>query len=129
MRRQSPIHQWIVGNLVAALRNRARELQASWAVFPGLGVRVSDVNRPEPDVLVIPRAGSSLANFWRDRSDIIVAIEVLSPSTQDRDLRWKRAAYMSMPTLTHYVVVAQDAVEVVVFARDCEFRRAPDSVA
>jgi len=117
----TPIHQWIVGNLLLALRSRARELEASWAPFPGLGVRVSDINRPEPDILVIPRAGSSLAKFWRDRSDIIVAFEVLSPSTHDRDLRWKRAAYTSMPSLTHYVVVAQDTVEVAVFARDANF--------
>jgi Uma2 family endonuclease len=46
-----------------------------------------------------------------------VAFEVLSPSTKDRDLRWKRAAYTSLASLTHYVVIAQDAVEVVVFAR------------
>jgi Uma2 family endonuclease len=104
-----------------ALRSRAREFHASWAAFPGLGVRVSDINRPEPDVLVIPRAGSSLAKFWRDRNDIILAFEVLSPSTQDRDLRWKRAAYTSIPSLTHYVVIAQDAIDVVVFARDFGF--------
>jgi len=57
----------------------------------------------------------------RDRSDPLVAFEVLSPSTEDRDLRWKRAAYTSLASLTHYVVIAQDAVEVVVFARDNAF--------
>jgi Uma2 family endonuclease len=56
-----------------------------------------------------------------ERDDIIVAFEVPSPSTADRDLRWKRAAYTSMPLLTHYVVIAQDAVEVAVFARDTRF--------
>ena len=50
-----------------------------------------------------------------------MAFEVLSPSTEDRDLRWKRAAYTSLASLTHYVVIAQDAVEVVVFARDNAF--------
>jgi hypothetical protein len=39
----------------------------------------------------------------------------------DRDLRWKRTAYTSLPSLTHYVVVAQDAADVVVFARDAGF--------
>jgi Uma2 family endonuclease len=57
----------------------------------------------------------------RDRDDVIVAFEVLSPSTQDRDLRWKRAAYLSLPSLTDYVVVAQDAVDVVVFSRESGF--------
>src|ERR1700733_9364320 len=68
----SPVHQWIVGNLLVALRNRARDLRASWAVLPGLGVRVSEVNRPEPDVLIIPRSGSSPDLLGRDRSDVVV---------------------------------------------------------
>ncbi len=90
-------------------------------MLPGLGVRVSDINRPEPDVLILPKLAPPLDPFERDRDDIIVAFEVLSPSTADRDLRWKRAAYTSIPSLTHYVVIAQDAVDVVVFARESGF--------
>jgi Uma2 family endonuclease len=52
---------------------------------------------------------------------VIAAFEVLSPSTEDRDLRWKRTAYTGLPSLTHYIVIAQDAVDVVVFARDSGF--------
>src|SRR5262249_55061167 len=37
------------------------------------------------------------------------------------DLRWKRTAYTSLPSLTHYIVIAQDAVEVIIFARDDGF--------
>ena len=57
----------------------------------------------------------------RQTSDVLAAFEILSPSTADRDLRWKRTAYTSLPSLTHYIVVAQDAVDVVVFARDTGF--------
>ena len=116
----SPMHQWLVGNVLLALHNRAGD-NASWAALPGLGVRVSDVNRPEPDVLVVPRAGGSVDQLGRDRSDLIVAFEVLSPSTEDRDLRWKRIAYGSLPSLTDYVVIAQDVTDVVVFSRDIDF--------
>jgi Uma2 family endonuclease len=90
-------------------------------VLPGLGVRVSDTDRPEPDVLVIPRIRGSADAERRDRNDVIVVFEVLSPSTEGRDLRWKRTAYTSLPSLTHYIVIAQDAVEVVVFAREDDF--------
>ena len=117
----SPIHQWIARNLLLALGNRDRDMRASWVVLPALGIRVSDVSRPEPDVLVIPRSGSSAESTARDCNDVIVAFEVLSPSTEARDLRWKRTAYTSLASLTHYVVIAQDAVEVVVFARDAGF--------
>src|SRR5882757_3308706 len=104
-----------------ALTLRERELSAAWEVLPGLGVRVSEINRPEPDVVILPRTGDSLDLQSRDLRDPLVAFEVLSPSTKDRDLRWKRAAYTSLASLTHYVVIAQDAVEVVVFARDKGF--------
>src|SRR5215470_18652140 len=117
----SRLHQWIVKNVLFALTLRERELSATWEVLPGLGVRVSETNRPEPDIIIFPRTGASLDLQGRDRSDPLVAFEVLSPSTEDRDLRWKRAAYTSLASLTHYVVIAQDAVEVVVFARDNAF--------
>ena len=116
----SPRHQLIVRNLVLALGNRERELKAAWMVLPGLGVRVSDVDRPEPDVLVIPSDHPSF-DQQRDRNDVIVVFEILSPSTEGRDLRWKRTAYTRLPSLTHYIVIAQDAVEVVVFAREDDF--------
>ncbi len=45
----------------------------------------------------------------------------MSPSTEGRDLRWKRTAYTSLLSLTHYIVIAQDAVEVTVFAREDDF--------
>jgi Uma2 family endonuclease len=117
----SRLHQGIVKNVLFALTLRERELSADWEVLPGLGVRVSETNRPEPDLVILPRTGASLDLQGRDRSDALVAFEVLSPSTEDRDLRWKRAAYTSLASLTHYVVIAQDAVEVVVFARDNGF--------
>ena len=117
----SRMRQWIVRNVVLALGIRERELKAPWAVLPELGVRVSDKNRPEPDVLVIPSDHRSIDLKERDVRNVIVAFEILSPSTEGRDLRWKRTAYTSLPSLTHYIVIAQDAVEVLVFERDADF--------
>jgi Uma2 family endonuclease len=117
----SRLHQRIVKNLTVLLAAFEQRPGTPWEVLPGLGVRVSDKDRPEPDVLIIPINGSSADPQGRDRSDVIVAFEVLSPSTEKRDLRWKRTAYTSLPSLGYYVVVAQDTVEVVVFAREDDF--------
>jgi Uma2 family endonuclease len=117
----SPLHQWIVRNLVLALGNRERALDATWGVISDVGIRLSNTKRPEPDVVVVPRSARLFDPRTRDCSDMIVAFEVLSPSTEDRDLRWKRTAYTSLPSLNHYVVIAQDAVDVVVFARASDF--------
>ena len=117
----SRLHQRIIKNLTFVLAAIERESEVSWEVLPGLGVRVSETNRPEPDVLILPKHGQSADPQGRDRNDIVVAFEILSPSTADRDLRWKRTAYTSLPSLTHYVVIAQDAVDIVVFAREAGF--------
>jgi len=117
----SKLHQRIVKNLGFILATLERRPGTIWEMLPGLGVRVSDTSRPEPDLLIIPMSGDSADPQGRDRDDVIVAFEVLSPSTASRDLRWKRTAYTSLPTLTHYIVIAQDAVEVVVFSREDGF--------
>ena len=97
----SRLHQRIIKNLTFVLATIERESEVSWEVLPGLGVRVSETNRPEPDVLILPKHGQSADPQGRDRNDIVVAFEILSPSTADRDLRWKRTAYTSLPSLTH----------------------------
>jgi Uma2 family endonuclease len=117
----SPLHQLIVANVIFALRLRRYEIKASWLVMPGPGIRVSDKDRPEPDVVVTPADQRVFNPRERDIENVIVAFEVISPSTKGRDLGWKRVAYASLPSLTHYIAIAQDAVEVVVFARDSDF--------
>jgi Uma2 family endonuclease len=114
-------HQQIVANILYLLAREQRDRRAAWRVIPGIGALVSDTSRPEPDVMVIPREFSSSDGLQRHTGDAIVLFEIMSPSTSGRDLKWKRAAYTGMPALTHYVVVAQDAVEVVVFARETGF--------
>jgi len=114
----SRLHQRIVQNLSLALGNRAQG--GPWEVLAGLGVRISETQRPEPDLLILPLAPEESLG-QRDSTDAIAAFEILSPSTADRDLRWKRTAYTSLPSLTHYVIVAQDAVDVVVLARNDGF--------
>ena len=116
----SGFHQRILKNLMRTLTRREDESGGAWEVLPGLGIKVSDTKRPEPDVLIVPNS-PSVDLTRRDRDDVIVAFEIMSPSTAGRDLKWKRAAYTSLASLTHYVVIAQDAADVVVFARDRGF--------
>lgn len=111
------LHQVIATNLISLLVQRARETDANWVAVPGIGVRLSAINVPVPDVLIRPNDRLAAVEC----SDMMVAFEVLSPSTADKDLRWKRKAYATLPTLWQYVVVAQDAVEVVSYDRKNDF--------
>jgi Uma2 family endonuclease len=114
-------HQAIVANVLFALRSQERARDASWTAIPGIGALVSNTSRPEPDIMVLPRVTTPGASPKRDTRDAIVLFEVMSPSTTSRDLKWKRAAYAQLPALTHYVVIAQNAIDVVVFARESGF--------
>ncbi len=113
----SYLHQIIIGNLIFALKLSACELQATWAAIPGISTVVSPISAPIPDVLVRPR--DNLRDWKCD--DVIVAFVVLSPSTQNIDMRWKRTAYTSLANLQAYIVVAQDFPEIVVFDRATGF--------
>jgi Uma2 family endonuclease len=117
----SRLHQIILDNLVFLLGTIKRQRSQSWESTPGIGVRVSDTGLPEPDLFVVPAGAAKRDPYGRETSEVFVTIEILSPSTEERDLRWKRTAYTSLPSLTHYVVIAQDAVDVVVFARETGF--------
>ena len=117
----SRLHQIILDNLVFLLGTIKRRQPQSWESTPGIGVRVSDTSLPEPDLFIVPAGAARRDPYGRETSDVIATIEILSPSTAERDLGWKRIAYTSLPSLTHYIVIAQDAVDVVVFARDSGF--------
>jgi Uma2 family endonuclease len=117
----SKLHQTLLFNLAFILGSVQRQRPQSWQAMPGIGVRVSDTSLPEPDLFIV-RAGATRRDpYGRQTNDVIVTIEILSPSTADRDLRWKKTAYTSLLSLTHYIVVAQDTADVVVFARDAGF--------
>lgn len=111
------LHQIIARNLIVLLDEISRGTSADWVAVPGLGVRISPTSVPVPDVLVRPR--DTLASV--ECSDMIAGFEILSPTTANHDLRWKRKAYARLPSLQQYVVVAQDAVEVYSFQRPNDF--------
>jgi Uma2 family endonuclease len=115
------LHQTIFLNLVYLLGALQRQKQQSWEAIPGIGVRVSDTSLPEPDVFILPAGTVRRDPYRRETRDVLAVFEILSPSAAERGLRWKRIAYTSLPTLTHYVVIAQDAVDIVVFERDAGF--------
>ena len=123
-------HQLIVANLIVHLRAALKAAGNVQRALPGIGVRLSNVTLVEPDVMV--RSRDTFRGNVCD--DIAVAFEVLSPSTRRRDLGTKRLAYAGLASLTHYVAVSPEMMEVRVFARAALWRevrlvRLDDAVA
>lgn len=87
-----PLHQLIATNV--ALKSLEREIKAPWTAMLPLGVRVSDKDRPEPDVPVfLPITAGPMRGAT---DDALVVFEVRSPSTEERGLGWTRKAYASL---------------------------------
>lgn len=80
------------------------------------GVRTGDGVR-FPDVLVESRAedGKALAT----RIPLLVA-EILSASTMAQDFGTKARDYLALPTLRHYLVLAQDEMRIWLWSRDAD---------
>ena len=76
------------------------------AIMDGVGVKASD------DEVFIPDAslycGEDLAGDIRIVPEPVVVVEVVSPSTRAFDLGHKRAAYLAVPSIRHYLVVEPD---------------------
>jgi Uma2 family endonuclease len=67
-----------------------------------------------PDVSVICRPNPQ-SDVFQDLPSVIV--EVCSKSTRRIDSGEKREAYLTIPSLTHYILLEQSAIEAVVYER------------
>lgn len=98
--------------------------EALWLVLRGSdrGVEIARTIR-YPDVVVEP-VGAPAESLATDKPALL--IEVLSPSSSDRDLTTKPAEYMSLPSLHAYIVASQTAPECLVWVRDADGNFLPD---
>ena len=110
---ESDDHNDIVGNIVETLRPKAR---AKGCRFRQLSYRVQigAFNRYYyPDIAI---SCSDEPDRYEFHSACFV-LEVLSPSTADRDRREKRDGYMNIPTLQTYAIVSQQEKRLEVYQR------------
>ncbi|MEZ5451953.1 MAG: Uma2 family endonuclease [Thiothrix sp.] len=110
-------HGEIAVNISTAFRIAAR--QSPCKVYAS-DVKVRVAGRKTyyyPDVLVGCEPDEA-DDYYLEKPCLIV--EVLSDSTEKRDRREKLLAYMNIPTLRAYLLVAQDKPEVELFYREPE---------
>jgi Uma2 family endonuclease len=94
------------------------------AYTDGMGVRINKDNLYEPDASI--QIGKSLDRNATELTKPVVVVEVLSPSSMKIDTTSKLAAYLSLPSIAHYLVVDGDHETVVhhqrVSSNKCETR-------
>jgi len=116
----SRTHVAIVGNIMASLVSQLRDRPCQ-AFSSDLRVRAASSARyTYPDVVVV--CGEQIVENTQPETLLnpTVIIEVLSDSTEGRDRGEKFAHYRRIPSLTDYVLVAQDRPYVEHFERHGE---------
>ena len=94
-------------NAVIALRDAISTRGLPCRAFPdGMSVRVNDRNVYEPDALV--RCGPPLPGDAIEVVDPTIVVDVVSPSSRGVDRGVKLAAYFSLPSVRHYLIIDTD---------------------
>jgi Uma2 family endonuclease len=102
-----PVHQYVVGELYSCLRTAT---PVGWVALPGANVvrRAAQDRLLIPDVLVVEAGVTTGTSPYVDPSDVLLVVEVESPSTKSTDRLLKRELYAQW-RIPHYWIVDTDA--------------------
>ena len=113
----SVTHAKIAGRIAAAINN-GLEGEKCEAVTSDIRIHVAaTAENFYPDVVLVCDDTQYHETLFQTLLTPLLAVEVLSPSTQNYDLDEKLTAYQSIPSLQHYLIVWQDRVQVRHYAR------------
>lgn len=104
------IHQMVVGELHAVLRDYLKGQGIGKPMVSPSDVRRADRkrNRVQPDVFVVRVLDGARPPYPYDLSDLLLAVEVSSPSSRRLDYHIKRELYLNSG-VTQYWVIDPDA--------------------
>ncbi len=97
-------HQWVLGRLHVELDRFTREHGLGEVYVAPFDVVLSDTDVVQPDLLFISRAREHTLTDANVRGAPDLVIEILSPSTADRDLGYKRDLYGRHGVLEYWIV-------------------------
>jgi Uma2 family endonuclease len=96
-------HARVKGNVYRALHAAlVTGAIAGEALSDGMAVEIDERTVYEPDALL--RCGPDLHPDTVKLTDPVIVVEVVSPSTHQRDAVMKRAGYFRLPSIRHYLI-------------------------
>jgi len=100
------IHQLVVGELYALLRDYLRRLGAGKPMVSPADVRRGDRtrNRVQPDVFVLRLTDGKRPPYPYDLGNLLLAVEVSSPSNPRLDFQIKRELYLREGVAEYWVI-------------------------
>jgi Uma2 family endonuclease len=87
------LHQYAVGAIYRALHGYVAGSPVGWVLFSPADIEFSPRDGVQPDVFVAPPVEGRRPRDWTEIGRLVLAVEVLSPSTARRDRREKRRLY------------------------------------
>ena len=101
-------HQRLVGELFVRLREYVRQNTLGEVLFSPADIEFSRRRLLQPDLFVVPDTGGAKSREWSDIKTLLLAVEVLSPSTARPDRHRKRLIYQD-EGIPEYWIVDGDA--------------------
>jgi Uma2 family endonuclease len=102
----SDVHQYIVGELYARLLDYLRRSGVGYPVVSPSDVRREDRrrNRVQPDIFVVRVKDAKRPSYPFDFTDLLLAVEVESPSNPRYDYQTKRVLYLGSRVPEYWIV-------------------------
>jgi len=101
-RHQSAI-EWLFPRLAAYVR----EHSLGWAKLSPADIVFTERRLVQPDIFVVPARDSGAPSGWAEVRSLLLAIEVLSPSTARADRHRKRLIYQDQGVPEYWIVDAE----------------------
>jgi Uma2 family endonuclease len=118
----TPLHQDAIFLLQTILHQAA---PSQMKVFSTVNVRASDSDFYIPDIVVVPRDRANVVKVMFAPSDVLLAVEVVSPSTKTRDRGTKAAAYAAAGIPAYWRVELDEGPTLYVYKLDGETYKGP----
>jgi len=117
----TPKHQMIIGQLFGILSDFMESRDVGQVFVSPLDVVLSEYDVFQPDVLFISKNRSHIIGDLNIQRAPDLVIEVLMPSSEDRDRGIKRKQYLRYGVREYWIIDPQDKTLEVLRASDTEF--------
>jgi Uma2 family endonuclease len=97
-------HQGAIESLYPRLRAYVRAHELGWAKLSPADIVFSARRLLQPDLFVVPWRAEGQPGSWTDVKELLLAIEVLSPSTARADRHHKRLIYQDQRVPEYWIV-------------------------
>ncbi len=97
-------HQVAVQQMHLLLHPYVQEQALGWVMLSPSAVVLSERRLVQPDVFVVPRGEGAAPRDWSAITELLLAVEVLSPSTARRDRWQKRHMYQAFGTSEYWII-------------------------